>query len=387
MGKKTSRTTSSKNTFRFDPKDKQPKTVASSSKTAPDPSSLSDEDIVADTFGPKPTTPPNVLDKDEYVPIEDDEKMDTDTRDFITITRPTAFACASTISKQAKEFTTHLIVKTINNHFAHNDAFKGVNVRRVNFVRSAVIYFADQESMISASSVKFPDLGIDQLIDYKIYKDNMQFHQRTLHITDIHLNVKQDSLTSVFTKYGKVTNVKMQTRGMWQHAYVTYENSADIQLFYSQWSRYLYNDCVRVYPADLTPEQVKHRNDIRIKLTNLPFGTSACDLQDIIIVTKAKSCYIPRSNNYKPRPFAILYFKSEDTLNDAIKINYAFQDQELQWCVADLKCCHKCGSPEHIVMKCPQIIPSVKEDSPENNRSRSQLLSVQKLYNRYKPAD
>ena len=125
-----------------------------------------------------------------------------------------------------------MIIKAINNHFAHNDAFKGVNVRCVNFVRSAVIYFANQESMVSASSVKFPDLGIDQLIDYATYKDNMQFHQRTLHITDIHLNVKQDSLTSVFTKYGKITNVKMQTRGMWQHAYVTYEDPNTIQLFY-----------------------------------------------------------------------------------------------------------------------------------------------------------
>src|SRR5215216_1797430 len=240
MGKKTSRTTSSKNTFRFDPKDKQPKTVASSSKTAPDPCSLSDEDIVADTFGQKPTTPPNVLDKDEYVPIEDDENMETDIQDFITITPPTAFVCASTISKPARELTTQTIVKTINNHFAHNDAFKGINVCRVNFVHSAVIYFTDQESMVSASSVKFPNLGIDQLIDYNEYKDNMQFHQHTLHITDIHLNVKKDSLTSVFTKYGKVTNVRMQTRGMWQHAYVTYEKSADIQLFYSQWSRYLY---------------------------------------------------------------------------------------------------------------------------------------------------
>ena len=78
--------------------------------------------------------------------------------------------------------------------------------------------------MKSATSVKFPDLGINQLIDYAEYKDNMQFQQRTLHITDIHLNTKQDSLTSVFAKYGKITNVRMQTRGMWQHAYITYED-------------------------------------------------------------------------------------------------------------------------------------------------------------------
>ena len=85
-----------------------------------------------------------------------------------------------------------------------------------------------------------------------------------------------------------------------------------------------------MYPAYLTQDQVKQRNNIRIKLTNLPFGITARDLQDIIIATKAKSCYIPRSNNYKLCPFAILYFDSADALNNAIKINYAFNNQELQ---------------------------------------------------------
>ena len=156
MGPKPNRRTGQKkNTFRFDPKNKQQEPVASTSKTTQDASSLSDETIVAETFVPKQTPPENVLDKDEYVPIEDDENMETDSRDFITIPRPTPFACASIISKTAKDLPTKTIVKTINNHFAHIDAFKGVNVRRVNFVRSAVIYFADQESMISASSMNF----------------------------------------------------------------------------------------------------------------------------------------------------------------------------------------------------------------------------------------
>ena len=82
--------------------------------------------------------------------------------------------------------------------------------------------------------MKFPDLGIDQLIDYHSYKENMHFQQRTLHVTDIHLNVKKDSLTSIFTKYGNITNVRLQTRGLWQHAYITYDNPKAIQLFYTQ---------------------------------------------------------------------------------------------------------------------------------------------------------
>jgi hypothetical protein len=109
-------------------------------------------------------------------------------------------------------------------------------------------------------------------------------------------------------------------------------------------------------------------------------------LQDIILATKAKSCYIPRSNNYKPRPFAILYFESADLLNDAIKIGYAFGGNHLQWCPAESKCCHKCGSPDHIVIKCPQLLPSNDEEPSEPKRQRSHLPSVQKLYNKFKPA-
>jgi hypothetical protein len=121
-------------------------------------------------------------------------------------------------------------------------------------------------------------------------------------------------------------------------------------------------------------------------LTNLPFGTSARDLQDITLATKAKAVYIPRSNNYKPRPFAIFYFETADMLNDAIKIPYAFGDNELQWCSAESKCCHKCGSPDHIVVKCPQINVPNDDTPPNDKKPRNLLPSVQKLYNRFKPA-
>jgi hypothetical protein len=121
-------------------------------------------------------------------------------------------------------------------------------------------------------------------------------------------------------------------------------------------------------------------------LTNLPFGTSSRDLHDITLATKAKSCYIPRSNNYKPRPFAIFYFQSEEDLNDAIKTPYALDNHELQWCSAEAKCCHKCGSTEHLVMKCSLIEQQNKDEDSSNRKPRNQLPSVQKLYNRFKPA-
>ena len=384
---KTSVNKSSKG--RFDAfKAKQPEASGSSrSGEKPNPSLVTDKDIIDDTYVGQSTPPPNVLDTQEFVPIKKDINMETDNSNFIVIARPSPFACAAAISKNAKELPTPQIIRAINNVFAHNDAFRGLNVRRVNFVRSAVIYFDNAESMQAALPTKLPELGIEKFVDYTAHKDNTQFQNRTLRVTDIHLSLKKETITSIFSKYGTITNIRMQTRDLWQHAFITYDNPDAIKLFYTTWSRYIYNDCVRIYPACFTPEEVKARNEFRVKLTNLPFGTSARDLNDIILAVKAKSCYIPRSNNYKPRPFAILYFESAEDLKNSITTDYAFGNNELQWCAADSKCCHKCGAVDHIVMKCPIILEQKKstDEVDEPRPPRSKMPSVQRLYNRFKP--
>jgi len=132
----------------------------------------SDENIASETYGSQQTLPPNLLDPDEFVPVVEDN-METDTKDFIVIPRPTPFACVVTINKTAKELPTNTIIKTINEKFACDDAFKGVNVRRVNLTRSAILYFDNKEAMLTAISLKFPDLGIEQFTEYAAYKENM----------------------------------------------------------------------------------------------------------------------------------------------------------------------------------------------------------------------
>ncbi|CAI2190073.1 5849_t:CDS:1, partial [Funneliformis geosporum] len=58
--------------------------------------------------------------------------IDTDTKDFIIIPHLTPFTYAIIINKTAKEFLTNTIIKTINEKFASDDAFKGINIRHVN---------------------------------------------------------------------------------------------------------------------------------------------------------------------------------------------------------------------------------------------------------------
>jgi len=134
----------------------------------------------------------------------------------------------------------------------------------------------------------------------------------------------------------------------------------------------------------LTKEEVNNRNNNRIKLTNLPFGTSARDLTDITRAINAKACYIPRSTNYKLKPFAILFFEKADDLNDALKLNYAYGGNNLAWVSVETKCCHKCDDPTYLALKCPKIPKKTPTDNKEQTQNHVQKIN--KLYNKYKPA-
>jgi hypothetical protein len=116
---------------RYDPITPQKEPVASTSKASPNHSLASDKDIIMDTFAPKEQQqqpPNNILDPDEFVAIEDDDTMETGNINFIVVPRPTPFACASAINKTAKDVPTAAVVKALNNHFAQDDAFRGVNI-------------------------------------------------------------------------------------------------------------------------------------------------------------------------------------------------------------------------------------------------------------------
>src|SRR3954453_16336016 len=133
MGRKLVKTSVNKsNKSRYDSlKAKTPEAAGSSrSRDKPNPSLVTDEDIVSDTYVGKSNPPPTALDTQEDVPIENDTYMETDNTDFIVIPHPSPFACAATISKNAKELPTPQIIQAINNAFAQDDAFRGLNVRR-----------------------------------------------------------------------------------------------------------------------------------------------------------------------------------------------------------------------------------------------------------------
>jgi len=97
-----------------------------------------------------------------------------------------------------------------------------------------------------------------------------------------------------------------------------------------------------------------------------------------------KAYYIPRSTNYKLKPFAIIFFETANALNDAVKLNYAYNGHNLSWIFVETKCCHKCGDLKHVAIKYSKI-PN-KPNNAEKPPSQNHIQQINKLYNRFKPA-
>ncbi|CAI2190067.1 9159_t:CDS:2, partial [Funneliformis geosporum] len=74
--------------------------------------------------------------------------------------------------------------------------------------------FAVANVAATALHITIPDLNIDTFCDFSQYKADIQFNERTIHVTDILLQMKPTNIKQEFAKYGTVTNFKMTVRGI-----------------------------------------------------------------------------------------------------------------------------------------------------------------------------
>src|SRR5262249_17713622 len=122
----------------------------------------------------------------------------------------------------------------------------------------------------------------------------------------------------------------------------------------------------------------EHRKRFAIKLAGFPRGTTAHDLQQILIETNAKSCFIPRAiNTYASSCYAYLNFDSEEAVFTAASQSYDFDGFGLYWVGTDSPTCHACGCPNHMVASCPNKM---------NRTMTPKQQQLNKLYDRYHPA-
>jgi len=132
-------------------------------------------------------------------------------------------------------------------------------------------------------------------------------------------------LKTIMEKVGKVTDIKLQISGLWYKAYVTYENKSTVEKYFQdKWSVFYLKDLCRVVPVNVTRQEIEEKNRNSLKLTGLPFSTTAYDLNELHTKVDAKTCFIPRTKNQYGRVrYAYVTFKTEETclkmLNNEIK--------------------------------------------------------------------
>jgi len=165
----------------------------------------------------------------------------------------------------------------------------------------------------------------------------------------------------------------MLTSGVWQLAYVVYENPTSIAQFYKDdWSVFIQDFALRVTPLDLSKELLEQRKNFCLKVTGLPFNTSHVDLLPIMTSLGAKSCFIPKTQEYKQHRYAFVAFENEKRQKAALASHYMLGGKKLLWMSDKQKHCYTCGSGAHLAKDCT---------APKKTGNR-----FQHLYEKYKPA-
>ena len=101
-----------------------------------------------------------------------------------------------------------------------------------------------------------------------------------------------------------------------------------------------------------TNEIKQERDQYVLKLTNLPPGTTGYDLKYVIDNCKARTCYIPRTQNYHRKRFAILNFKDAETQERARDNPLELGTTILNWHEMNNKLCAICNSADHLAAQC-----------------------------------
>jgi hypothetical protein len=202
--------------------------------------------------------------------------------------------------------------------------------------------------------------------------------ERTIQVIDIPLKLQTATVRATFSSYGTIEKITMRTRGLYQQAFITFESVDHVTQFYDlYWTIYITSYAVRVIPLALDEVRRLKRRNFGMKLAGIPARANARDLIPFLKEISAKTCFIPvNPNNYKPLNYAYINFESEKTLAAAVNRECSLKGFNLYWAMENTPTCHICGSPDHIARDC----------SDPRNRNTQKQQKLQKLYNRFKPA-
>ncbi len=123
-----------------------------------------------------------------------------------------------------------------------------------------------------------------------------------------------------FDKEDTITRFLMVIKEAWQLAWIVYKDPRIIAAFYDHvWSLQILDFKVRIYPIDLSTEQLELRNKFTCKVSGFLSNITTNDLQEIIIQNQVKSYFISRNySSYHPFNFTFMHFVTAEDVENAI---------------------------------------------------------------------
>ena len=239
--------------------------------------------------------------------------------------------------------------------------------------------FGSKESRDEACKIQIEENNEFKLESIENKGDD-DFRNRSMTLRNLPLGINKATIRNAMERKGEdiVTDIKTRVQGPWLTAVVTFANQDTVKKLANQWYILIGKDLVKLSPLNITKEEITARNAFTVKLANLPFGITAYDLLEIVERTKAKGCFIPRTNGrYDRLRFAIFNFENEEEMHNVFISNDQFEikGKHLTWLEMEGKTCHKCGSSEHLVKECGEI------ERQNNWRQRTSRYS--RIYEKY----
>src|SRR3990170_1216971 len=294
--------------------------------------------------------------------------------DFIRVPKITRFFATVEEEKIPGKNSQERMAK-LENLFAASDGFLGVKHFRNR--QQISIYFGNEYDLNKATQTNKDALPGTTFIIVNSKEIRSAEADRTVHVRDIPLYAKSETIKNFFTKFGTIDRFSMTTVGPWQQAFIVYKQGTSLERLNTNiWAVSIMDFSCRVALMTLPREHRDERDAYSMKLTGLPRETTHLDLKDIIQETKAMTCFIPRSRtSYKNLNYAFLSFESDEIALEAFNKIYKIKGNRLYWTAPHLQHCYICGDPSHKSQQC------TNKKGP--NKVKSQY---DQLYNKFKPA-
>jgi hypothetical protein len=234
--------------------------------------------------------------------------------------------------------------ETIEEECYRFDSFLGVRVAREPGKEKKIIAtFGNTIDMHDACNINF---GNEQNRKFLIPTEQVLQQQdlgRQVIVRDIPLAVSEGAIKTLLRKFGEIEKILFRTVEMWQTAIVTFKEEETAKILAEQWSIPFGKESLRILPVVGEKEELKRRSEYILKLTGLPAGTTAYDLEEIGREIRGKTMYIPRTTNYFRERFAFIAFENEEQMQQAWGKEFQLDKAKLVLVHQHVRLCYKCG--------------------------------------------